>query len=111
MFAGFNVTIENKERFLQYFQTGLSLFENHKGIINESLKEYINPDYSLSAEKMEEDWFPKIAAHVFLSHSHNDLDFVIAFAGWLYEKFKIIAFIDSNVWNNSDDLLKCCPSN
>ncbi len=106
MFAGFNVTIENKERFLQYFQTGLSLFENHKGIINESLKEYINPDYSLSAEKMEEDWFPKVAAHVFLSHSHNDLDFVIAFAGWLYEKFKIIAFIDSNVWNNSDDLLK-----
>ena len=106
MFAGFNVAVNDKKKFYTYYESGLSIYNEHKGIITDSLKNYINPDGSLSEKDIENDWFPKINAHVFLSHSHNDLKFVISFAGWLYEKFKIEAFIDSGVWGNSDTLLR-----
>lgn len=106
MFAGFNVLVNSKEKFYSYHESGLSIYNKHKRIITDSLEKYINPDGSLSEKDIENDWFPKIDAHVFLSHSHNDLKFVISFAGWLYEKFKIEAFIDSCVWENSDTLLR-----
>lgn len=106
MFAGFNVVVNSKEKFYSYHESGLSIYNKHKRVITDSLENYINPDGALSEKDIENDWFPKIDAHVFLSHSHNDLNFVISFAGWLYEKFKIEAFIDSSVWGNSDELLR-----
>lgn len=106
MFAGFNVTVNNREKFLSYYKIGLDRYYEQMWDIRGSLEKYINPDGSLSETDIENDWFPNIDAHVFLSHSHTDLDFVISFAGWLYEKFKIEAFIDSSVWGNADDLLK-----
>lgn len=106
MFAGFNVLVNSKEKFYSYHESGLSIYNKHKRVIIDSLENYINPDGALSEKDIENDWFPKINAHVFLSHSHNDLKFVISFAGWLYEKFKIEAFIDSGVWGNSDTLLR-----
>ncbi|MBQ9610594.1 MAG: hypothetical protein IJV15_14270 [Lachnospiraceae bacterium] len=106
MFAGFNVLVDDKDGFRKYYKVGDEMYTNQKKAINESLGKYINPDGSLCERIIEEKWFPDINAHVFLSHSHNDLDFVISFAGWLYEKFEIEAFIDSGVWHNSDDLLR-----
>jgi hypothetical protein len=106
LFAGFNVVVNDKEKFYSYYDKGLSIYDEHKEVITGSLGNYINPDGSLSEKDIENDWFPEIDAHVFLSHSHDDLKFVISFAGWLYEKFKIKAFIDSSVWENSDDLLR-----
>lgn len=106
MFAGFNVVVNDKEKFWSYYDIGLNRYSEQIKVISDSLEKYINPDGSLSEINIENDWFPNIDAHVFLSHSHNDLKFVISFAGWLYEKFKIEAFIDSGVWGNSDDLLK-----
>jgi hypothetical protein len=106
VFAGFNVVVNSKEEFCSYYKSGLSIYNKHKKVIVDSLENYINPDGALSEGNIENDWFPEINAHVFLSHSHNDLEFVISFAGWLYEKFKIEAFIDSGVWGNSDTLLR-----
>ena len=106
MFAGFNVVVNSKEKFYSFYESGLSIYNKHKRGITDSLENYINPDGALSEKNIENDWFPKIDAHVFISHSHNDLKFVISFAGWLYEKFKIEAFIDSCVWENSDTLLR-----
>lgn len=106
LFAGFNVVVNDKEKFYSYYNKGLLIYNKHKRAITDSLGNYINPDGSLSEKDIENDWFPEIDAYVFLSHSHDDLKFVISFAGWLYEEFKIKAFIDSSVWENSDDLLR-----
>lgn len=106
MFAGFNVVVNDREKFMSYYNIGFARYHEQMGGIRDSLEKYINPDGSLSETDIENEWFPNIDAHVFLSHSHNDLEFVISFAGWLYEKFKIEAFIDSGVWGNADDLLK-----
>lgn len=106
MYKGFNVVINYKEEFQDYYEAGSSLFDQQKAFIRKKLEAYIKPDGYLSQEKIEGDWFPKIDAHVFLSHSHEDIDFVISFAGWLKEKFDITAFIDSLIWENSDDLLR-----
>ena len=101
-----NVEIRNMGKFSDYYRAGLKIYKKHKKVINDSLMNYLNPDGSLSEKDIENDWFPKIDAHIFLSHSHLDLDFVISFAGWLYEKFQIEAFIDSLVWRDSDKLLQ-----
>lgn len=106
MFAGFNVQIEDKEKFGKYYNIGSDIYKEQIEIISAGLEKYINPDGSLNEMRIEDDWFPEVRAHVFLSHSHNDIDFVKSFAGWLNEKFGIIAFIDSSVWGNSDNLLK-----
>lgn len=106
MFAGFNVAIEDKEEFYDYYDSGLEIYSKDKIVLVNDLEKYINPDGSLNGKEIENEWFPDIEAQVFLSHSHDDLNFVVSFAGWLYEKFKIKAFIDSCVWENSDSLLR-----
>lgn len=106
MFAGFNVQIKDKEKFGEYHDIGSGIYKEQLEIVSAGLETYINPDGSLNEMRIEDDWFPEVRAHVFLSHSHNDIDFVKSFAGWLYEKFGIRAFIDSSVWGNSDKLLK-----
>lgn len=106
MFAGFNVHINDKEKFGKYHDIGSGIYKEQLEIVSAGLETYINPDGSLNETKIEDDWFPEVRAHVFLSHSHNDIDFVKSFAGWLNKKFGIVAFIDSSVWGNSDNLLK-----
>mgnify|MGYP004574395093 CR=1 FL=1 len=50
--------------------------------------------------------FNEIDADVFISHSHNDKELAIALARWLECKFRIKSFIDSDVWDYVDNLLK-----
>ena len=78
MFAGFNVVVNSKEKFYSFYESGLSIYNKHKRGITDSLENYINPDGALSEKNIENDWFPKIDAHVFISHSHNDLKFVVS---------------------------------
>ena len=60
----------------------------------------------LDAKKIQDDWFPEINTHVFISHSHDDIELAKNLAGWLYLRFGIESFIDSCVWGYADDLLK-----
>lgn len=106
MFAGFNIIVKEMDQFCDYYDCGFNIYNEHKKAINNNLQKYINIDGSLSQKLIEGEWFPEIDAHVFLSHSHSDIEFVISFAGWLYENFKIKAFIDYSVWGNADDLLR-----
>jgi hypothetical protein len=56
---------------------------------------------------MEEIWFPKIQGkHVFISHSHDDVELALKLAGWLKQRFGLESFIDSTVWGYADELLK-----
>ena len=59
----------------------------------------------LNGNKIQIDWFPQISADIFISHSHDDEDLANAFAGWLYDEFKLTSFIDSNAWGYVDELL------
>jgi len=43
-----------------------------------------------------------IQPHIFISHSSKDADLAVQFANSLYEKSKIISFIDSQFWNHID---------
>lgn len=81
MFAGFNVAIEDKKEFYDYYDSGLEIYYKDKIVLVNDLEKYINPDGSLNGKEIENEWFPDIEAQVFLSHSHDDLDFVVSFAG------------------------------
>ena len=104
MFVGFNAQI--KDIFSHnYYETGLSMFQRQKAIINSTLSEFIQNDGYISATKLEESWFPSISADIFISHSHKDEKMAIGFAGWLFERFSITSFVDSCLWGYSNDLL------
>lgn len=108
MYRGFELKDLKKsffgDNFRNYYSTGKSNFEGYKSEIQRTLKAFENSDKSLNGDKMQSNWFPQIKADIFLSHSHDDEDLVIAFAGWLKEKFAIDVFIDSCVWKYSKDL-------
>lgn len=94
---------ENKE---EYRKIGKELFENNKREIMNNLDKYISPNGKIQVNSLEEDWFPKVDADIFLSHSHQDEEKAILLAGFLNKKFSIKTFIDSIIWKNSLDLLK-----
>ena len=63
-------------------------------------------DISTNGTKTMEGWFPQVDRHVFISHSHGDIDIALKFAGWLREEFSLSTFIDSCIWGDSAKLLK-----
>jgi hypothetical protein len=71
-----------------------------------SLKSIVEDDEIINGAKMEEIWFPKIQGkHVFISHSHGDVELALKLAGWLKQRFGLESFIDSTVWGYADKLL------
>ncbi|CAM3870005.1 TPA: toll/interleukin-1 receptor domain-containing protein [Klebsiella michiganensis] len=63
-------------------------------------------DDSINYEEFKKIWFPDVNAHVFISHSHVDKAKAIALANFLYSKFGIRSFVDSEVWGYMDDALR-----
>ena len=116
MYRGFkllDIEFEDIDYFDYCVNIGKELYESNKVLIKESLELYTSPDDILDGSQMEKDWFPLIKADVFISHSHGDEIKAIAIAGWLKDRFRIKAFIDSCIWNHADKLLriiddKCC---
>ena len=110
MFVGFNLSLHEDDGLasliFEYINAGKELYKDQKGKIHNVLSRYINIDGSLSATKLEDDWFAHIPANVFLSHSHADRDLAIGIAGYLKEKCGITCFIDSCVWGYANDLLR-----
>ncbi len=128
MFAGFEVDLKSVQSLSgidNCYKTGKQIYEGHeskakkvlekyltKRDMNSILNNYLNnaqdddDEFSLSAAKLEKDWFPKFNADVFLSHSHDDEDLAIKFAGWLNENFQITTFIDSCIWGYCKDLMR-----
>lgn len=105
MYKSYNV--QSSLNFDDYYDIGIEIFKNNKKTTENVLDKYTlmtNKDI-LDAKSIQQDWFPQIDAQIFLSHSHADEDKIISFAGWLYEKFHLKAFIDSCVWGYADELL------
>lgn len=87
---------------LTFFINGEKDLENvfiEKGFNDSKLVDKIKYDDFIDA------WFPKVNSHVFISHSHADKDKAISLANFLYKKFGIKSFIDSEVWGYLDDVL------
>lgn len=63
-------------------------------------------DGILDGTKIKDDWFKKVDADIFISHSHNDEELAIKLAGWLKDTFELNSFIDSCVWGYANNLLK-----
>jgi hypothetical protein len=79
----------------------------HKNVFAKKIESFKNPKTGrLNAAKLTADWFPQIDTDIFISHSHNDYEDVVALAGWLHEKFGITAFIDECLWGFCEDLLR-----
>ena len=107
MYKGYNVDFNiSSNDLMKWKAKGKELYANSLAEIQPSLKNYISIDGRLDGATMQEDWFPQVNADIFLSHSHRDEDKAMAFAGWLYYCFGLKAFIDSQIWGYSNDLLK-----
>lgn len=107
MFSAFNLNLKDAPwADRQYELAGVKLQMETAPAFFASLEKYVLDNGDLSGTMMETDWFPSINADIFISHSHKDEVSVIQFAGWLKEKFNLVAFIDSLAWGYSNDLLQ-----
>lgn len=114
MFAGFNLKLGMNDfkqmigndyaTFNMYKELGESHLKDKAIQYQKKIKDYIL-EGTADGSKLEDDWFPKVEADVFISHSHYDHDLAVALAGWLNSKFRLRCFIDSCVWGYADDLL------
>lgn len=104
MHIGFQlqVTVEKDDSLIKIAD---SLYSDFESTIFESLEPYTNPDGVLNGEEIQKSWFPEVQADVFLSHSRADVDTAKTLAGWIYDNFGLITFIDSCVWNHADTLI------
>ena len=103
MFSGFNLKLlddffENQDDY--YIEIGKKCIKGQIEKYHDDLQKYImcvgEDREILNGNKIQSDWFPQISADIFISHSHDDKDLANAFAGWLYDEFKLTSFIDSN---------------
>ena len=112
MYRAFNVQIADNEmdsllrNSNQLYNNFLDIYLSNKFNIQRSLENFLLPNNAIDVQSLEQDWFPSVDAHVFISHSHKDIELVEKFEQWLYQRFGIKCFVDSKVWGYANDLLK-----
>lgn len=89
----------------KYLSLGRSLMLKNKRNVDSSIRKYLSPEGVLQASEIEDDWFPAVDADVFISHSHKDEPWVLAFAGYLLS-LGLKPFVDFTIWGYADDLIK-----
>lgn len=111
MFTGYNLKIDrnffnDKSMSFDCYQ---NIGEKHlNGQIDKyknNLTKYIHKG-TINGSELQDDNFPIINADIFISHSHDDEGLANALAGWIHSEFGLKVFIDSNVWNYSQELLE-----
>lgn len=68
----------------KYLTVGNEIYARHQDEVKKCLSEYISEDGIISGTNLKEDWFSITKKDVFISHSHQDINRVKAFAGWLH---------------------------
>jgi hypothetical protein len=90
-----------------YYISGMQVYQKSKKNVHSNLEQIIKKNI-INGDVLQNMWFPtEIFGNnnfVFISHSHKDEKLAIRLAGYLYEKFSIISFIDSCVWGYMDEL-------
>ena len=112
MYRAFNVKIADNEmdsllrNSNQLYNNFLDIYLSNKFNIQRSLENFLLPNNAIDVQSLEQDWFPSVDAHVFISHSHKNIELVKKFEKWLYQQFGIKSFVDSNVWRYADNLIQ-----
>lgn len=92
----------------RYFRAGSEYYQKHIDDYARGLNNLPYIDYQvtqLNANMIMSEWFPKVDANVFISHSHRDVDLAKCVAGMLLE-YGRKPFIDSCFWGYMLDLQK-----
>ncbi|MBV8875928.1 MAG: toll/interleukin-1 receptor domain-containing protein [Metakosakonia sp.] len=105
MYKAYSLRVDD-DFFKGYLQSGETVKKANNSAAQSGLDAFFDGDGSLVATKIMEDWFPKMKADVFISHSHKDEALAIRLAGWLKDNLDVSSFIDSCVWGYSPELLK-----
>ncbi|EJG2202765.1 hypothetical protein ACOJ84_001345 [Morganella morganii] len=105
MYKAYSLRV-NYDIFDGYLSSGETVKKANNSAAQDGLDSFFDGDGSLVATRIMDDWFPKMKADVFISHSHKDEVLAIKLAGWLKDKLGISSFIDSCVWGYSPNLLK-----
>lgn len=108
--SGINLHISSDDLKLndRYFRAGSEYYQKH---INDYARRLNNLPYidyqvtKLNANMIMSEWFPKVDANVFISHSHRDVDLAKCVAGMLLE-YGRKPFIDSCFWGYMLNLQK-----
>lgn len=114
MYTGFNLKInKNKLSVLngnKYIDSGTHIKRRHEMDVHKNLDQVLYNSNIIDGDVIQNLWFPqKIYSDenfIFISHSHKDENLAMRLAGFLYEEFGIMSFIDSCVWLYSDTLNK-----
>jgi len=106
MYKAFNLEIPESDFGPLYNFEYEAWRTEQKQSTQESLEKYITTQKNINVSTMEEDWFPQVKADIFLSHSHKDHQKAERLANYLWDNFKLKAFIDADLWGFADDLLR-----
>lgn len=109
MYSKFDLKISSflyNSELNKHLEVGKKIYNNHREQAKKNLKKFIYDNGHIDGTSMKDNWFQMEDVDVFISHSHQDIIKVQAFAGWLYDEFGLKAFIDSCVWGYCDELLK-----
>ncbi|WP_152032856.1 hypothetical protein [Ereboglobus luteus] len=103
MYKAFNLTDIDYSKF-----NGLGGSESHclrTQDFDGEIKAFFE-DGGFDGSGIQQDWFPKVHADIFISHAHKDMDQATGLANWLFDNFGLTSFIDSQVWGHADKLIK-----
>lgn len=110
MFFPYKITLTDVDSLL----TNYTPSANYTNLYNKKNKEIQNllvlrelENSRINGTLLQNTWFPvkDNEFHVFLSHSHKDINKLVKFASWLYDKLGIYCFIDSLFWDNIEKII------
>ena len=112
MYKGYNFSAGSYDFYDDVNQYDCDIF--YEGInrkVVDSLSEFyfdydIFNDFVIDGTKMQNFCFPLSEQHIFLSHSHDDIELVKRISYILKHYLNLDVFVDSFIWSYADDLLQ-----
>lgn len=104
MYRKYNVKISKEffnDEYQEYLKIGNTQKEDNVEISQKILEKYLCEDI-IDGKGLEEEYFRQTKCDIFISYSHNDVDLVKAFAGWISKNFGLKVFFDEALWGSSD---------
>lgn len=84
--------LDCKSNFSEHIQKGMDQVAQIEKDLDESFKSFVLSDGTLNGKAMTTDWFPpKNKYHIFISHSHKDLNLALGIAGILKTLFLLVS--------------------